>query len=237
MPLEFSASAKPILRLPALWINIVITPPRLSDAAPSVAIMNDPAVAPNMGVTPEKPYTIERAEAWIAKVKGACDAAVHQMQDASAGAGEQLKFAIGGCPVRHIREVRADGEEVYIGDVGLARSGFLNVKDKEERARLVAENEARVAGDPEIVWHIGYYLAPSHHGRGIMSAVVHAMIHEWGVSRMGVHLVRSNAFEGNFGSLKVLKKNGFMEVDYVPDVVQIGEQKRGMHFLEWSASM
>jgi hypothetical protein len=95
------------------------------------------------------PYTADRAEAWLTKVKAQTDAAVDELR------GATEPHVVSGCPVRHIREEREDGTDVYIGDVGLVRSSWTEVLDVEERVRFVAENNARAAGDPDIAWHVG----------------------------------------------------------------------------------
>ncbi|KAJ7230539.1 hypothetical protein GGX14DRAFT_529993 [Mycena pura] len=225
--LQYNATTgEPLLRLPPPFTNIIITPPRMSDVAPSVRIMNDPAVYAFMGRS--TPYSEAIAEKWITKVKAVCDGVVVEVRRG------ETETAVSGCPVRHIREECADGTEVYIGDVGLGRSPFTEVADRDERARLVAENEARKPGDPEIVWHVGYYLAPSHHGRGLMTAAVGTIITQWGIPRMRIKCMRSSAFEGNLGSLKVLQKNEFVVVDFLEEHVQVGEEKKGLHVLKWN---
>jgi hypothetical protein len=146
--IQYSATTgEPFLRLPAPFSNIIVTPPRMSDVEPSVAIMGDPAVAQWMGrIGPGSTYTTARAEAWLTALKAQTDAMVEELR----GAGP-----VSGCPLRHIREERADGTDVFIGDVGLVRSSWTEVLDAEQRRRFVAENNARAAGDPEIAWHVG----------------------------------------------------------------------------------
>jgi hypothetical protein len=142
-------TGEPFLRLPAPFSNITMTPPRMSDVAPSVEIMSNPSVAVWMGATgPGSTYTAAKAEAWLTKLKAQTDAAVDELR------GATEPHVVSACPVRHLREEREDGTEVYIGDVSIARAHWPEVLDVEERARLVAENNARVAGDPDIVWHV-----------------------------------------------------------------------------------
>ncbi|KAJ6580928.1 acyl-CoA N-acyltransferase [Mycena capillaripes] len=209
--LQYDATTgEPFLRLPAPFSNIIITPPRMSDVSPSVEIMNDSFVFEWMGMG--STYSAIRAEGWLTKVKVETDATCH------------------------IREERPDGTDLFIGDVGLVRSSWTEVLDVEERIRLVAENNARVAGDPEIAWHVGYYLAPSYHGRGLMTAAVKTIITQFGIPWMKTKRIRSSAFLGNHGSLGVLQKNGFVVVDTLVNHVQIGDEKekRTLHLLEWS---
>ncbi|KAJ7497993.1 GNAT domain-containing protein [Mycena galericulata] len=224
-PLELNAATgEPFLRLPAPFSNIIITPPRMSDVEPSVAILSDPAVSLWMGpMGPTGTYTASQAEGWLTKLKAETDGILDEMGRNSGPFSE--------CPVRHIREVQEDGTEVFIGDVGIYRSSWSDVLDREERARLVAENNARVAGDPDIVWHVGYYLSPTHHKRGLMTTAVKAMI-QWGIAWMGVKYIRTSAFEGNYGSLKLLQKNEFVVVDTLVDHVAMGDKKLTLHVVE-----
>jgi hypothetical protein len=146
---EFNTTTgEPFLRLLAPHSNIIITPPRMSDVEPSVAILNGPAVAPWMGSRMPTGYPAEKAQTWLAKIKEETDEVVGELQSTPDG-------PFSGCPVRHIREVQEDGSEVFIGDVVLGRSGFTHVLDAEERSRLVAENNARAVGDPDVVWNVG----------------------------------------------------------------------------------
>ncbi|KAJ6616966.1 acyl-CoA N-acyltransferase [Mycena sp. CBHHK59/15] len=226
-PLELNTqTGEPYLRLPAPFANIIITPPRPTDVAPSVAIMNDPAVFAWMGRTTL--YTPCIAAKWIAKVTAETDAALHELQ-----AGARV---VGGCPVRHLRELCADGTDVFIGDVGLTRSTWAEIRDEGERARCVAENNVRAPGDSGISWNVGYYLAPSHHGRGLMTAAVGAIIQQWGFPRMRTTRIRSSAFVGNHGSVKVLEKNGFVIVDTLVDHVDVGKDKKSLHIFEWNVT-
>ncbi|KAJ7173545.1 hypothetical protein C8R46DRAFT_116654 [Mycena filopes] len=244
-------TGEPFLRLPPPFANIIITPPRMSDVAPSVAIMDDPAVAPCMGNRVGQ-YTPEKAERWLARVKAQTDAVLAAQKDNGA--------PMSGCPVRHMREERADADgtgtdDVYIGDVGLVRSGWSEVLDAETRTRLANANAALPAGDPDIAWHIGCgcykfdlkffekdqrvhtadYLAPSHQGRGLMTAAVKTMM-AWGIPSLKARRIRSSAFEDNPGSQKVLLKNGFVLVDKLVEHVQVGDEKRTLYLFEWTAA-
>ncbi|KAJ7780228.1 acyl-CoA N-acyltransferase, partial [Mycena maculata] len=200
-----AATGEPFLRLPAPHANIIITPPRMSDVEPSVPIMNDPAVYMWLGPRAPIGYNAAKAESWLTQITAESDVLLDELRTNPRG-------PFSGCLVRHVREVRAEGTDVFLGDVGLGLSNWTEVQDKEEQARLVAENNAQCAGDPDIAWHIGYYIAPSHQSRGLATAAVKALI-EWGIVWMGARCIRSGTFEGNHGSLKVLQKNGFVLVD------------------------
>ncbi|KAF7371065.1 Gnat family [Mycena sanguinolenta] len=223
-----STTGEPFLRLPAPFSSFIITPPRMADVARSVEIMNDPFVFKWMGRS--TPYSVDLATAWLMKVKAQTDVAVEELRNST-------EFGpVSGCPVRHIREELPDGTDVFIGDVGLVRSGWTEVLDAEERVRFVTENNARAAGDPEIAWHIGYYLAPGYNGRGLMTAAVKTIITQFGIPQMNTKYIRSSAFEGNHGSLKVLQKNDFVMVDTLVEHVRVGDEKTTLHLMEWRAS-
>lgn len=67
---------------------------------------------------------------------------------------------VGHCPVRSLREVKDDGTDIFIGDLGVIRcthgelmgSGgvdWANKKALEERNNSIA------VGDPSIIWSMG----------------------------------------------------------------------------------
>ncbi|KAF7345410.1 Acetyltransferase, GNAT family [Mycena venus] len=226
-------TGEPYLRLPAPFSNIIITPPRMSDVAPSAAILVDPAVSVWMGPQgPGSTYTVAQAEGWLTKLTARTDALVKELGGATDPHGHK---PVDGCPLRHIREEQADGSDVFIGDVGIYRASWSHVLDAEKRARLVAENNARAAGDPDIAWHVAYYLAPSHHGRGLMTVALRTLITQFGIPWMKTKRIVSSALEGNPASLKVLQKNGFVVVDTLVDHIQmqVGEKRRAVYVVEW----
>ncbi|KAF8166538.1 acyl-CoA N-acyltransferase [Mycena galopus ATCC 62051] len=228
--LQYNATTgEPFLRLPAPFSNIILTPPRMSDVARSVEIMNDPFIFKWMGQGTLYSYTAEKAEAWLTQLKAETDAQVAELR------GATEPHLVSGCPVRHIREEQADGTDVFLGDLSLIRSSFAWVLDTEERARLVAENNARPAGDPGILWHTGYYLAPSHNGRGLTTAALKTVIAEFGIPWLNVTRLRSAVFEGNIGSIRVLQKNGFEITETFVQHIKIGEEKEEKtgHLLDW----
>jgi RimJ/RimL family protein N-acetyltransferase len=65
-----------------------------------------------------------------------------------------------------------------------------------------------------------------------MTAAVKTIITQFGIPWMKTKRIRSSTFEGNHGSLKVLLKNGFVMADTLH--VQVGEEKRTLHLMEWS---
>jgi len=61
------------------------------------------------------------------------------------------------CPVRSIREVKADGTDVFLGDIGVDRCANEELDDDnaDKENSLVDANMAKQTGDPSIVWTIG----------------------------------------------------------------------------------
>jgi len=134
------------LRLPALYENIVITPPRYSDAADIVSILNDPRVYKSL-LGPAFPYHHHHAMDWLGRMKNRSDKVLEDLREG--------KMVVDGCPVQHIREVQPDRTELYLGDLSVSRNGWLEVEDKDLRARMTDENLEKPVGDPSIVWTIG----------------------------------------------------------------------------------
>jgi len=246
------ATQEPYLRLPPPNGNIIITPPRMSDASFTPAILNDPRVYRTLS-GPPYPYLPEHAQDWVTMIKRTADKVLADLRDAS---NEQSLLIVGGCPVRTLREVRPDGTDIYLGDIEIHRASWLEVLDAERRSELREENEARVVGDPDIVWEIGGetytgclclisfssslldYLAPTHSGRGVMTAALKTVLEKWAIPRMGVRKVHVTAFKGNVGSVRVFEKNGFVMKETVEDCADIstskGGGKVGLHVLDWS---
>lgn len=78
------------------------------------------------------------------------------------------------------------------------------------------------------------YLAPSHHGRGIMSDAVGTLLHEWAIPRMGVRRMIVLAFSGNQASVKVFLKNGFRLTQTVENHLEVKGKMQGVHVLKWT---
>ncbi|KAH8099283.1 hypothetical protein BXZ70DRAFT_289672 [Cristinia sonorae] len=246
------ATGEAYLQLPSPHENIIITPPRMSDAPDIIHHMSDPLVYKWLQGPPH-PYLPSHAEYWLAQIKPPCDEILKHF-DTELEQPTWMEV----CPVRTLREVRPDGTDIMLGDIGIDRCGFPDVQDLEERERLSRENMARPTGDPEIVWCIGGkcpqsacnddlthawccctdYLASSHHGRGIMSAALQTIITQWAIPRMNTRIIRGEAFKGNIGSVRVFEKNGFVlenTVDF-EQVLNNGGKMSGMHVLVWRRS-
>lgn len=154
---------EPYLPLEEPFHNIIITPPRPdTDAEAIVPTFNDPRVhtwCPGTKI----PYTLEHAANWIKLCKKKSDSIFEELRRVESDNEQELEHQKGptglklvsGCPVRIIREVKEDGNDVYIGNVGCMRNDYWHIVDRDEAARLTEVNYARKLGDPEILWHMG----------------------------------------------------------------------------------
>jgi RimJ/RimL family protein N-acetyltransferase len=156
---------------------------------------------------------------------------------------------VNGAPVTAIREVDpVTGEQKFIGSIDVTRHNYTFHGVHEENQRKQDENDALAAGNPEIDWSVGCescplhssydvqnllifwidYLAPSHHGRGIMSVALNTLLHDFCVPYMNAHLVTVSYFEHNPASRKVLERNGFVFDQMKPDFFELPETKTGV---------
>jgi len=210
-----SISSGPFLRLPKPLDKIIVTPPRLSDIDTIVKYLNDPRIYKSLDGVHHPDIIWEQIK-----------------QSDSDG-----RRVFDGCPVRSIREVNEDGSQTFLGDCGISRWGYHDVIDKVEREKLAKENQEREVGDPQIIWMIGDYIAASHHGRGIMSAVLKIIMDKWATPWMAARHIKSEAHQGNIGSRRVFEKNGFVVVKTLENYVEIAESKGGglvgLHVMDW----
>ncbi|KAG9084645.1 hypothetical protein FRC07_013582 [Ceratobasidium sp. 392] len=191
---------EPFIALPAPHSNIRLTPARMSDAEAILPIMNEPT---------KRVADYEEVMKLIRKTDG------------------EVEY-VDVFPLRHIREVGPDGTETFLGDMGPAREFAWNeIRDSEARAARTNANANLPPGDSEIIWTIGDYLRPSHHGRGIMTAAIKAMVELWAVPHMNARKFRASTFPDNVGSQKTFLKNGFVFSGRVDGVVQFPESKGG----------
>ncbi|KAH9964185.1 hypothetical protein BC827DRAFT_1128120, partial [Russula dissimulans] len=177
--------------------HIIIATPSLQDAPQIYEILNEPRVYRWVS-DPPFPYLLEHAVSWLTKAKAEVDAILNELEQSNAESPDGPLKLVGACPVRSILEENDDGSYIYLGDCGIIRNRFEDVMGVEERARLVQENNARPVGDPDIIWTMGDYLRPSHHGKGIMTAVLGTLLKTWGILLMNICCVR------------VFEKNGFV---------------------------
>jgi len=146
------ANQEPYLPLLHPHEHIRLTPPRLSDIEATVPILNDRRVYAFLQ-GPPFPYTTDHAESWVTRIKKGCDDVIAQLEAAPRPSreGAEGSFVVGGCPVRILRERKENGDDVYLGDLGIDRHGFPLVVDAEERTRKTRENDDKSIGDPTII--------------------------------------------------------------------------------------
>ncbi|GAD99898.1 acetyltransferase, GNAT family family [Paecilomyces variotii No. 5] len=240
--------------------NIIITPPRRAgpdstdpdpaDCAKAVSLLNDPRVYPFL-TSPPYPYLLSHAEEHLRKILAASEQFLPVARKASEGGSGTY---VGGCPFSSIREIVRRGDvdgdgnydagwerDILIGDVGIMRYPFYELPEGSEERREAQERNAKLEpGDGKIIWTIGDYLAPSHHGRGIMTAVVRALINEWAIPHMNAHIIKVSTYVGNTGSVRVFEKNGFEMEHILENWSTIPENRGGgkvsINVLAWRAS-
>ncbi|KIM88725.1 hypothetical protein PILCRDRAFT_813697 [Piloderma croceum F 1598] len=227
-------NGEPFLQLPSPHEHIIITPLRLTDKPAIIDIMNDKRVSQWLE-GPPYPYLQEHADLWVDANKEVCDVAIRELEEENRiHPGGPLKV-VESCPVRSIREVKADGTDVFLGDIRVDRCANEELDDDnaDKENSLVDANMAKQTGDPSIVWTIGDYLAPSHHRQGIMSAAIAALLKDWVIPRCNVHIIRTYAMLGNEGSVGVFRKNGFKLVKTKKVWKELKGKERGLSVLEW----
>lgn len=225
---------EPYIPLPAPHSSIILTPARppnnTHDSAALLALLNTPQIYTNLESTPV-PYLPEHASAWMQSS--------HEQDTALLLDAQTHRFVDGmpfTC-IREVTSGNGSDStsDVYIGNVSLRRYAFYEFKKgSPEREEAEQRNAALGVGDPGIVWGFGGgssflwlntyrmflgmmmlmllmidYLAPTHHGKGIMTAVIKAVIDEWAVPRMNARVIKASAYADNRASVRVFEKNGF----------------------------
>jgi RimJ/RimL family protein N-acetyltransferase len=150
-------------------------------------------------------------------------------------------------PVRYLREIQADGSELFVGDIGFIRCPdipFENPKhDNETNLKLPT-------GDPNIVWTIGGlynesshtlyltsqssidWVTPSHQRKGIMTDAVDTLINEIAKPLMGARHLTASTYTANEGSKKVFLKNGFSVVQCIENYAEVKGYQRDLIIME-----
>ncbi|KIJ65050.1 hypothetical protein HYDPIDRAFT_88753 [Hydnomerulius pinastri MD-312] len=232
-PLEVNPQTEePFLRLPAPNDNIILTPPRLTDGKYLGPIINDPQVSVWLE-GPPIPYLDEYAPGWLELIKGQSDAIIAELKEEERLNPDGPLKLVGGCPVRHIREVLPDGTDIYLGDIGINRAQLEEVFEPEERRQALEVNNSKAIGDPSIIWTFGDYLAPSHHRRGIMTAAMSTILNSWAIPRMGVRFMTGYTFSGNQGSRRVFEKSGFVWKRTLDSGKVVRGERKTLNYLEW----
>jgi hypothetical protein len=146
-------TGEPFLRL-RNHQNIIITPPRASDAPFLPPILNDPLVHQWLA-SPPHPYLPEHAETWLNTITTASDAVLRDLEVSKDT--PSLKI-VDHCPVRFLREVQDDGTDVFLGDIAFMRCqrmGLVRTESVNSEQELTEENSRLACGDPKIVWSAG----------------------------------------------------------------------------------
>jgi len=214
-------TGEPMLRLPYPHEQIILTCPRIEYSGAVVEILNDPEVYPFINAP--HPHTVENARNYIQQTRRTTEEVWSEIM----ACGTKSSRVFGNCPVRSIVEIQPNGQWMYIGDFGLGRWRAPGIRDVQKRAQEVEKNSEKPVGDPSIKWSAGYYLKPSHHGRGIVPAVFKTVLDRWAVPHMGVRHLLCDTRVDNKKSQRVFEKMGFVEVGDVPDVLQMPENKGG----------
>ncbi|KAG2022737.1 acetyltransferase [Coprinopsis cinerea AmutBmut pab1-1] len=229
-------NGEPFLRLKK-HKNVIITPPRMSDACELCSMTNHPLVF-EWSEIPRLPVTLEETEIELKTRKATSDQTLCTLQAAQDG---PEFLTVGFCPVDTLRLVLPSGTDTLIGSIFITRcekGEFLSpagpsIVDWENRLEHLEDNSSLDVGDPDIVWSLGFYLSPKFHGQGIMSDAVNTLLHDWAIPRMGVRRMLVFTFQGNHGSVKTLLKNGFKFLWTSEDHYEVRGIRRSVNVLEW----
>ena len=136
------STGEPYLQLPSPHDNVIITPARPGDVDPIVEYLSDPRVMKWLASVPH-PYTQQDGQKWVDIITARSQVLFHRLEE-----GDRF---VDGCPVQCIREVQADGTDVFIGDIYISRqSPEMRWVSSED-----ANNMEKPAGDPTILYTIG----------------------------------------------------------------------------------
>ncbi|KAF7327828.1 N-acetyltransferase domain-containing protein [Mycena kentingensis (nom. inval.)] len=225
-------TGEPFLNLPNRdGLNIILTPPRTSDIDEMVAVHSDERVYYWLTGTPQ-PYTAANAKWWLEE--NAIPEAQKALAALEAARDKPELILVDSCPVTIIRQVKEDGTDTLVGglDFTLARREFELDGTGWEPSDVLSAPQ-RLPDKPDI-WTVGYYVAPSHHGLGLMSSAFKTVLDAWGIPRMGIRSLRVSALTGNTGSLRVFEKNGLtLYKSWPEDTVDVrGTRKSGVVIYE-----
>lgn len=228
-------------------VNLVLSVPQQSDGESILKALNDPRVYMNLE-GPPFPYTPKDRDAWHEIVKGGAD--LHRQQwieltqhdvvgtetgrEKTAGltTSNDRKWIGGAQWASTIRaKVPESGSDdqgstyPFIGEITFRRSGFPDLRDPEARRKATEANAALPAGDPQILWEVGFYLIPEYHGKGIMPVVLTTLRDQVLVPHMNVHRLIGTYFEYNTPSRRVFEKCGFQFLTFVAKGAKLAQSK------------
>ncbi len=76
---------------------------------------------------------------------------------------------------------------------------------------------------------IGYVLHPDYWGQGIMTEVIAGLV-QFGFNQLGLQFIEAACDTENYGSIKVLDRNGFQLVEEVRNHVELRGSRRSAYF-------
>ncbi|KAH6917115.1 acetyltransferase [Coprinopsis sp. MPI-PUGE-AT-0042] len=195
--------------------NLVLTPPRESDAPKLQEYLSDPRIYEYL-VSPPVPYLLEHAEKLLSQVLPNSLASVREV--------ERGLPAVFGFPFIFIRSLQGDEDEL-IGKIELKPC-------PEGRYDHIKEEIGSTMG----IWTIGDWLSPAFHGQGIMSDAIDTILHDWVIPQTGIKKIVVSAFAGNIPSIRTFEKNGFKTITTVPDrTLEVRGRMMDFQTLVWNA--
>ena len=220
--------------IPHSSFNIVLSTPHRSDDDATLKALNDPRVSSNLSSVPF-PYTQSDRDFWYQTTKDASDLSRREWVALQQNGGtiSTVKKWMGNDQWVSVIRAGVPGAQPFegglthpfIGEITFRRSGFPQIEDAESQRNATKANAELPAGDPRIVWDIGFYLIREYHGKGIMSAVLSSLIEEVLVPYMNAHRLIGVYFEQNLASKRVFEKCGFHFLKLVPNAVTLPEPK------------
>ncbi|THH31709.1 hypothetical protein EUX98_g2470 [Antrodiella citrinella] len=109
-------TGEPFFRLPAPLENIIITPARPTDVTDLITVLDNPAVYKWLDGAPH-PFLEEHAMDRSGKMTNQSEQVLKEMRKAEEAFPNEPRQFASGSPVNVIREVQADGSQVYVGDI------------------------------------------------------------------------------------------------------------------------
>ncbi|KAF8175672.1 acyl-CoA N-acyltransferase [Mycena galopus ATCC 62051] len=210
----FTPGGEPYLALPAPFERFYLSPERVSDIPADIAMMSDIRVARTL-VGPPFPVSPLASKRWLVRERSFVETLF-----AAYAEGKSLPASC--YPFTVLRERLPGGkEEEYVGQVTVMYAG-------ERETRRTPVNEAWEEWRTRTkVFEIGAALRPEWHRKGLATAAVRVVMHDWAIPQMGCTELRAECLASNIGSVKVWQKYGFVEDPELRTEVKIIEAKGG----------
>ncbi|KAF8175662.1 hypothetical protein K438DRAFT_1979558 [Mycena galopus ATCC 62051] len=218
-PIPFTLAGEPYLALPVPFERFYLSPERVSDIPADIAMMVRPSRKRHprraQARWPAFPISPLASKRWLVRER--------TFVETLFAAYAEGRFLPASCyPFTVLRERLPNGkEEEYVGQVTVMYAG-----DQEKRRTLV--NEAWEEWHTRTkVFEIGAALRPEWHRKGLATAAVRVVMHDWAIPQMGCTEFRAECLASNIGSIKVWQKYGFVEDPALRTEVKIIEAKGG----------